>query len=338
MIRVLVTGGTGFLGAHILVQLIRAGYDTRATIRNMNRKDDLLKMVEAGGVDPDGLTVFEADLESDTGWTNAAAGCDFVLHVASPFPSGSPDDENELIRPACEGTVRVLRASRDAGVKRVVMTSSFAAIGYGHPARSEAFTEDDWSNPKAADVFPYIRSKILAEQAAWRFIEEQGENLELSVINPTGIFGPVLGPDYSSSVDLIRAMLDGRMPFAPRVFFGVVDVRDVAALHLLAMSAPEAAGERFIAVAGEPVSMIAVARMLRRHLGTSAAKAPRLQLPDPFVRLIAKFAPALREVTPQLGKYRRASNEKALKTLGWSPRIPEKTIHATAESLLALGK
>ena len=338
MSKILVTGGTGFLGAHILVQLLQAGHDVRSTVRSISRKDDLLSMLKTGGADPEPLSLFEADLEDGSGWEEAVRGCDYVIHVASPFPAGSPEDETALIRPAREGAIRVLRVSRDAGVKRVVMTSSFAAVGYGHPARDEAFTETDWANPAAPDVFPYVKSKILAEQAAWKFIEMEGAHLELSVINPTGIFGPVLGPDYASSVGLVRAMLDGKMPFAPRVFFGIADVRDVAALHILAMNSPEAAGERFIAVSGEPFPMIAVARILRNHLGPSASKAPRLQLPDTLFRLMARFAPALREVTPQLGKHRRASSAKAVNMLGWSPRRPEETILATAESLIALGK
>ncbi|WP_183482589.1 SDR family oxidoreductase [Martelella radicis] len=336
MSKVLVTGGTGFLGAHILVQLLNEGHDARATIRNMDKKDKLLKMLQAGGARSEALQLFEADLEDDNGWADAMADCDYVLHVASPFPAGSPDDEGALIRPARDGTIRVLQAARAAGVKRVVMTSSFAAIGYGHPSRREAFTETDWSNLDAPDVSAYIKSKILAERAAWKFTELEGKAAELSVINPTGIFGPVLGPDYASSISLIDAMLEGRMPFAPRIFFGVVDVRDVAALHLLAMNAPEAAGRRFIAASGEPVSMIAVAQILRSYLGPEAAKAPRRQLPDWVFKAMARFSPSLRELTPQLGKFRRASNTKAREMLGWSPRSAEETILATARSLLEL--
>nr|WP_272210255.1 NAD-dependent epimerase/dehydratase family protein [Marinicella sp. W31]MDC2876123.1 NAD-dependent epimerase/dehydratase family protein [Marinicella sp. W31] len=230
----------------------------------------------------------------------------------------------------------MLQAARAAGIKRVVMTSSFAAIGYGHPPRREAFTEADWSNLDAPDVSAYIKSKILAERAAWKFTEMEGKAAELSVINPTGIFGPVLGSDYASSISLIDAMLEGRMPFAPRIFFGVVDVRDVAALHLLAMNAPEAAGQRFIAASGEPVSMIAVAQILRSHLGPAAAKAPRRQLPDWVFKVMARFSPPLRELTPQLGKFRNASNTKAREALGWSPRSADETILATARSLLEL--
>lgn len=338
MSKVLVTGGTGFLGAHTIIQLLDAGHDVRTTLRSLKRKADLLSMIRTGGADPAALTVVEADLEKDAGWAEAVNGCDFVLHIASPFPAGNVGDEEAVIRPARDGTLRVLHAARDAGIKRVVMTSSFAAIGYGHPPRKEPFNETEWSRPDAPDVQPYIKSKILAERAAWDFIKREGGALELAVINPTGIFGPVLGPDYASSIGIIRAMLEGRMPFAPRVYFGVVDVRDVAALHLLAMAAPEAAGERFLAVSGEPVSMYSVAATLRRELGVDAAKAPRMQLPDFLVRLLARFMPPLREVVPQLGKYRRASNAKAKQLLGWSPRPSEEAVVATSSSLIKLSR
>lgn len=336
MSKVLVTGGTGFLGAHIIVQLLDAGHEVRTTLRSMKRRDDVLAMVRNAGADPAALTMFEADLEKEDGWAKAVRGCDFVLHVASPFPAGNPSTEEEVIRPARDGALRVLRAARDAGVKRVVMTSSFAAVGYGHPSHEAPFVETDWSQADAPDVQPYIKSKIFAERAAWDFIDREGGVLELSVINPTGIFGPVLGPDYSSSIGIIKTMLDGHMPFAPRIYFGVVDVRDVAALHIKAMTAPEAAGERFIAVSGEPVSMYSVAAILRRKLGADAAKAPRMQLPDFLVRLMARFLPALRGVVPQLGIYRRASNVKAKRVLGWTPRPSEEAVIATATSLIAL--
>lgn len=338
MSKVLVTGGSGFLGSHITLQLLNAGHTVRTTVRSLARRDDIMRMIRNGGGDPAELIVIEADLEREDGWAAAVKGCEFVLHVASPFPGESPEDETKLIGPARDGTLRVLRASRDAGVKRVVMTSSFAAIGYGHPPRKAAFEETDWSILDAPDVQPYIKSKIIAERAAWDFVEREGGGLELAVINPTGIFGPVLGPDYSSSIGIVKAMLDGGMPFAPRVYFGLVDVRDVAALHLLAMTEPQAAGERFIAVSGEPVSMYSVAAMLRDGLGAAGAKAPRLQLPDFFVRFLALFVPRLQEITPQLGHFRRASNAKARKALNWNPRPVKETVVATALSLIALPK
>ena len=338
MNRVLVTGGSGFLGSHAIVQLLTAGFDVRTTLRNMVRKDEVEAMVRAGGADPRRMEFVVADLEQDEGWPAAVADCDYVLHVASPFPSGQPKDEGDLIRPARDGALRVLRAARDARTKRVVMTSSFAAVGYGHPMRQTPFTEVDWSRPEAPDIQPYIKSKMVAERAAWGFIEAEGGELELSVINPVGIFGPVLGPDYASSVAIIKAMLDGQMPFAPRVSFGMTDVRDVAALHILAMTSPKAVGERFIAVSGEPISMLEVARILRRELGAAAAKAPVRQMPDWLVRLMSRVVPKLRNVVPQLGIVRRASNQKSRDVLGWQPRQTEQIVIDTAESLLSIAR
>ena len=204
---------------------------------------------------------------SDAGWPAAVAGCEYVLHIASPFPSTVPKDENELIIPAREGALRVLRASRDAGVKRVVLTSSFAAVGYGHPEQEAGFTEKDWTDPSGADVMPYTKSKTLAERAAWDFIDREGAGLELAVVNPVGVFGPVLGPDYATSILLVQRMMDGALPGLPRMCFGVVDVRDVADLHLRAMTNPAAKGERFLAVAGDFMWIVEIAKALKAAAG-----------------------------------------------------------------------
>ena len=225
----------------------------------------------------------------------------------------------------------------DAGVKRVVLTSSFAAIGYGHKPQETPFNETNWSNLSGADVQPYMKSKILAERAAWDFIEKEGGELELSVVNPVGVFGPVLGHDYSGSIGIVSRMLDGGMPACPRIYFGVVDVRDLADLHIRAMTNSAAKGERFLAIGETILSMLDVAKILTKRMGTSAAKVPTLQLPDWLVRVTAIFTPALREVVPQLGKKRYATNEKAKRVLGWTPRSNEETITATAESLVRLG-
>ena len=219
------------------------------------------------------------DLTQDAGWRDAVDGCDYVLHVASPLVTYVPDDENELIIPAREGTLRVLRAARDAAVKRVVITSSMGAIAYGHPPQSAPFDETNWTNLDGLDVQPYVKSKTLAERAAWDFVASEGGGLELSVINPAGVFGPVLGPDFSGSIDIIKALLDGRMPAVPRIYFGLVDVRDVADLHLRAMTSPAAKGERFIAVAGETMSILEIAKVLRRELGSTAGRVPRFRRP-----------------------------------------------------------
>jgi dihydroflavonol-4-reductase len=338
MSTVLVTGGSGFLAAHIILQLLAAGHDVRTTVRKPDRAADVLAMLRQGGaVSTDGVSFFVADLEADAGWAQAIEGCDYVLHVASPLPPQVPRDENELIVPAREGTLRVLRAARDAGVKRVVVTSSFAAIGYGHAPQPKPFDETDWTNVDGADVQPYPKSKTLAERAAWDFIAREGGELELSVINPVAIFGPVLGTDYSSPIAMFRMLMDGSIPIAPKIYFGLVDVRDAADLHIRAMTSPLAKGERFIAAAGETMSLHEIAGVLRRRMGASAAKAPRFEAPNWLIRLLAIGVPRLADVLPQLGMIRRSTGAKAVEKLNWSPRPNEEIIVATAESLLTLG-
>lgn len=337
MSTVLVTGGSGFVGIHVVLQLLAAGHAVRTTVRRPDRKADVLAMLRKGGAaSPEGLSFFTADLTRDDGWREAVAGCDYVLHVASPLLTSLPKNENEMIIPARDGTLRVLRAAREAGVKRVVITSSVAAIGYGHPPRDKPFNETDWTNLDGADVQPYPKSKTLAERAAWDFIASEG-GLELSVINPAGIFGPVLGPDFSGSIEIVKSLLDGAMPAVPRVYFGVVDVRDVADLHLRAMTAPDAKGERFIAVSGETLSILDIGKVLRRELGPRARRVPRLQAPDWLVRLAANRIPLLRAVVPMLGRVRHCTSAKARSRLGWQPRSNDEAILATAESLIRLG-
>jgi dihydroflavonol-4-reductase len=274
---------------------------------------------------------------SDLGWPEAVAGCDFVLHVASPFPLKVPENEDELIVPARDGALRVLRASRDAGVKRVVLTSSFAAIGYGHPLTDKPFTELDWTDPTGPGVSPYVKSKTLAERAAWDFIAREGGALELSVVNPVGVFGPVLGPDYSISIQIVKRLMEGSVPGCPRISFGIVDVRDVADLHLRAMTNPAAKGERFLAVAGDFMTMQQIALTLKARMGDAAKRVPTRVLPDWFLRLVSIFDTSLKQITPELGKFKNATHEKARRVLGWSPRSNEEALVETAESLKKLG-
>jgi nucleoside-diphosphate-sugar epimerase len=340
MARVLVTGGTGFIGAHCLIQLLAAGHNTRATVRDLKRESDVRAMLRQGGAGEVGerLTLSPADLNADAGWAEAAAGCDYVLHVASPFPSTVPRDENELIAPARDGALRVLKAARDAGVKRVVMTSSFAAIGYGaHRDRTAVFTEQDWTNLNDPTVQPYQKSKTIAERAAWDFIAREGGKLELAVVNPVGVFGPVLGPDYSTSILLISRLLDGSLPGCPDLSFGAVDVRDVADLHLKCMTDPAARGERFLAIGGDFVSVRQIAQMLKDGVGELARKVPTRPLPNWLMRAVGLFDPQVKGILPELGKHKNASNEKARRLLGWTPRSPRDAILATARSLAELG-
>jgi nucleoside-diphosphate-sugar epimerase len=343
MSTVLVTGGSGFIGSHAIGQLMANGHSVRTTVRSLKREGDARRMLRQVGIDnagsePNGrLSFFEADLMSDAGWAAAVNGCEYVLHVASPFPATAPKDENELIVPARDGALRVLRASRDAGVKRVVMTSSFAAIGYGHQERSTPFTEKDWTDPNGPGVYPYVKSKTLAERAAWDFIAREGRAVELSVVNPVAVLGPVLGADYATSIMLVQRMMDGGLPGCPRICFGVVDVRDVVDLHLRAMTNPAAKGERFLAVAGDFIWMVEIAKVLKSRMGAVARRVPTRQLPDWLVKVATLKDGAVRQIVPELGVYKNASNEKARRVLGWAPRSREDAIVATAESLVHLG-
>ena len=336
--RVLVTGGSGFIGAHCILQLLAAGYSVRTTVRSLKREADVRTMLKIGGAEPgDALSFAAADLVSDAGWPEAVAGCDYILHVASPFPANQPKNEDDLIIPARAGALRVLRGARQAGVKRVVLTSSFAAIGYGHAPMERPFTEADWTDPNAGGVSPYAKSKTLAERAAWDFISGEGGALELSVVNPVGVFGPVLGPDYSSSIQVVQRILAGAMPALPNLTFGGVDVRDVASLHLLAMTHPAAKGERFLAVADDFLTARDIARMLKARMGSAGQQVPTRVLPDWVLRLAAPLSPSVAQIVPLLGKVRKSTNEKARRLLGWAPRSNEDAILATAESLVRLG-
>lgn len=333
---VLVTGGTGFIAQHCILALLEAGYRVRTTIRTPSRQDEVLANLKVGGAEPgDRLSFVIADLGQDTGWAEAAAGCAYVLHGASPTPSGDQVSEDDWVKPAVEGNLRVLRAARDAGVKRVVLTSAFGAVGMGHKPMKRPFDETDWTD-LTAKVAPYQKSKTLSERAAWDFIATEGRGLELSAINPTAVLGPALGPDYSHSIRLIKNLMDGG-PGCPKVNSGFVDVRDVADLHLRAMTDPAAKGERFIAIAGESLWMIEVANILRARMGAAAAKVPTRELPNTILRLGAAANPAMKAVVPLLGLNLNATSDKAVRLLGWSPRSREDAIVASAESLVRLG-
>jgi len=336
---ILVTGGSGFVGSHVVLQLLNAGHDVRTTVRSRKKEESLRTMVgNAGGDAGERLTFVTADLVSDSGWKEAVAGCEYVLHVASPLTEAAGKSEEAVIVPARDGTLRILKAARDANVKRVVMTSSCGAVYYGHPPRIEPFDESSWSNPDGGDMSAYVKSKLIAERAAWSFMEKEGGRLELAVVNPAGIFGPVLGPDSSSSTQMIKRLLGG-IPGCPRIHFAIVDVRDVADLHIRAMTNPAARGERFIAVAedGHAMSMLQMANVLRARLGDAARKTPTRELPDWLVRAGALFDPAMRQLVPMLGKIRNATSEKARRLLAWTPRPREDALVATAESLMKFG-
>jgi nucleoside-diphosphate-sugar epimerase len=337
MSKVLVTGGSGFIAGHCIMQLLAADHEVRATVRDLKREAEVRRLLKQAGVHSDhGLTFAAADLERDSGWKEAAAGAEYVLHVASPFPANVPKDENELIVPARDGALRVLRAARDAGVKRVVLTSSFAAIGYGHQPQTKPFDETVWTDVHGGGVSAYAKSKTIAERAAWDFVEKEG-GPELAVINPVGVFGPVLGPDTSTSITIVQRLMDGAVPGLPRMTFGVVDVRDVASMHLRAMTDPRAKGERFLAVSGDFMTFRQIAMTLKARLGAAARRVPTRELPNWLLRTASFFDPSIRQILPELGKPRNATSDKARRVLDWSPISREDALVATAESLLRLG-
>lgn len=333
---VLVTGGTGFIAQHCILALLNAGYRVRTTVRSLSREAEVRAYLKVGGAEPgDRLSFVAADLTADEGWAKAVSGCTYVLHGASPTPSGDQVHEEDWIRPAVEGNLRVLRVARDAGVKRVVLTSAFGAICAGHKSMARPFNETDWSD-LTGNVWPYQKSKTLSERAAWDFIAREGHGLELSAVNPTAVLGPVLGADYSHSIRLIKNLMDGQ-PGCPKINSGFVDVRDVADLHLRAMIHPAAKGERFLAISGESMWMIEVAKVLRQRMGAAAAKVPTRVLPNWVIRLGALRDPVMRGAVPLLGVNLNATSEKAIRLLDWAPRSREEAIVATAESLIRLG-
>ncbi|WP_346949261.1 aldehyde reductase [Dyella sp.] len=333
---VLVTGGTGFIAQHCMLALLRQGYRVRTTVRSLAREAEVRAQLKVGGAEPgERLSFVRADLVDDAGWAEAAAGCRYVLHGASPTPSGEQRHEDDWVRPAVDGNLRVLRAARDAGVKRVVLTSAFGAICAGHKDMKRPFDESDWSD-LSGEVWLYQKSKTLAERAAWDFIAKEGRGLELSAVNPVGVLGPVLGADYSHSIRLIKNLLDGQFATA-KINCGFADARDVADLHLLAMAHPAARGERFLATGGESMWMVDVAKVLRRRMGAAAGKVSTRVLPNWVIRLGALRDPVMRGIVPLLGVTMNATSQKAIRLLQWAPRSQEEAIVATAESLVRLG-
>jgi len=333
---VLVTGGSGFIASHCIVQLLKAGYRVRTTVRSLTREPEVRAMVKEGGAEAgDRLSFTTADLSADVGWAEAVAGCVFVLHGASPTPSGSQTRVEDWINPAVDGVLRVLRVARAANVRRVVLTSAFGAVGVGHGPQTRPYNETDWTN-LSGNVAPYQRSKTLSERAAWDFIAREGGAMELAVINPVAVLGPVLGPDYSHSIQFIRRMLDGA-PGSPKINSGFVDVRDVADLHLRAMNHPSANGERFLATAGDIIWLADVARILRQRMGAVANGVSTRVLPNWLLHLMSLRNPAMKGIVPMLGVMMNATSDKAITLLDWKPRSKEDAIVATAESLSRLG-
>ncbi|MFT7776113.1 NAD-dependent epimerase/dehydratase family protein [Roseateles sp.] len=335
--RVLVTGGSGFIAGVLIRRLLAAGWQVHTTVRDPGREPALRRLLGADVGDArEQLRCFAADLTADAGWAEAAAGCSHLAHLASPLPVGVPRDASELIVPARDGALRALRAARDAGVRRVVMTSSVAAISYGHGPGEHRFTEDDWTRLETPGIPPYVQSKTVAERAARDWVAREGGGLEFCTVNPSVVLGPVASADYSASVVIVQSLLQGRIPALPRIGFGIVDVRDVAELHLDALTAPGMAGERFIACGGF-LWLREIAAILRAELGEQARRVPTLQMPDWAVRLLARISPTVRVAASELGTVRHQDSSHAQDVLGWAPRAPRDAIVATARDLIGLG-
>ncbi|MEU3643951.1 aldehyde reductase [Lentzea sp. NPDC034063] len=335
MTNVLVTGGSGFIAGHIIMRLLGEGHRVRTTVRSLSKEKTVRAVLaDAGLADDSALTFVPADLTSDTGWTEAVAGCEYVLHVASPVHLEKVKDEDDVIRPAREGTLRVLRAARDAGVRRVVLTSAFHAVGFGHPHTHGTFTEEDWSVLNGPGMDAYGRSKTLAERAAWDFVAAEGRGMELVTMLPVAVMGPVLGKDISGANHAVQRILDGDMPGYPNMWMPIVDVRDVASAHVLAMTAPEAAGQRFLVASGPSTAMKDIGALLKDNLGAAAQHVPTRTLPNFVVKLAARVNPDLRSVAAELGFVKVISHDKASRLLGWQPRPAAEAVIAAGQSMV----
>lgn len=334
---VLVTGATGFIAKHCVAELLKAGYAVRGTARDAAKGlDAVRRAVTRAGADATRLTMVAADLTRDDGWDAAVSGCRYVLHVASPFPITQPETRDELVGPARDGALRLLRAATKGGVERVVLTSSCVAIMYGaNVAHGHLYTEADWTDTTRKDITPYIASKTLAERAAWDFVRGTAGAPQLAVINPGFVQGPALDPDLSTSLEVVHLMGKGAYPGAPRIEFPVADVRDVAEMHVKAMTNPSAAGERFIAANGS-ATLYGIGQIIAAALPDLKRKVPRFELPDVAVRGLALVDKRLRTVLPELGIVRHCSNDKARRVLGHDFREPETAIRDAALSLRAL--
>ncbi len=330
---VLVSGGSGYIAGFTIKQLLAEGWTVHATVRNLAREAKLRPLL--GGTS-ETLKFFATDLTADAGWAEAMAGCSHVAHVASPLSNEPPRHEDDLIVPAREGVLRALRFAKDAGVTRFVQTSSVAAIAYGHGKGTHRFTEKDWTNIDSPDAYAYVKSKTIAERAARDWMAANGAGMEFLTINPAAVLGPVWSDDFSPSIEVVKQLLSGALPGCPDMGFGIVDVRDLADLHVRALTAPELDGERFIA-AGPFMKMIDVARILKAQMPAQSRKVPTRGLPNWLVRISARFNPVIRQVVGELGNVRDASGAHALERLGWKTRPPEQSITDCARSLIERG-
>ncbi|WP_086735760.1 NAD-dependent epimerase/dehydratase family protein [Erythrobacter colymbi] len=332
---VLVTGATGYIAGELIRQLLAKGWTVHGTVRNVAKSESGLR-ARLGNPTAERFKLFEAELMSDKGWAEASDGCTHVAHVASPIPAQAPKHEDDLIIPAREGTLRALRFAKAAGVTRFVQTSSTAAVVYGVDRGEYTFDESRWTNIDHPDAYPYVKSKTLAERAAREWVAEEGGDMEFVSVNPGMVLGPVDSGDFSASVELVQQLLSGAMPMAPNLGFPIVDVRDIAALHVLALETPGLPGERFLG-AGPFLSALEVAAILRARLGDKARKAPTRPMPDWVVNILALFNAEVRGIKTEIGKVRHVNAGHAKERLGWTMRPVEDTIAECGESLIAHG-
>ncbi len=330
---VFVSGGSGYIAGYLIRQLVEAGWMVHTSIRDLGKESAVRASLK---VDDTRLKFFAADLTSDNGWVEAMAGCSHVAHVASPLPANAPKHEDELIVPARDGALRALRAAKVAGVKRFVMTSSVAAVAYGHGKGPHMFTEADWTDTSSPDAYAYVKSKTIAERAARDWVAAEGGDMEYCTVNPALVLGPLQSGDFSTSLEVVKRLLSGAFPGVPNLGFGIVDVRDVADMHVRCLTAPAMAGERFIA-SGPFMMLGEVAAIMRQELGPQARKVPKRRLPDFVMKLAALFDPAVRQVVGELGNVRGVDTSHARDKLGWVARPAAESIVATARDMIALG-
>jgi dihydroflavonol-4-reductase len=333
---VMVSGGSGYIAGETIRQLLAKGWTVHTTVRSLSREAELRPQLRGT---PETLKFFAAELMNDAGWAEAMAGCSHVCHMASPFPVGVPKDANELIVPAREGALRALRMAKAVGVTRFVMTSSAAAIAYGHPPGKTQYDENDWTDVDAPGVQPYVKSKTIAERAARDWVAAEGGAIEFCAICPVLVLGPVQGADFATSVEPVQRLLEGAVPALPDVGFSIVDLRDIAGLHVLALEAPaeKVAGGRFLGCSGPFFKFADVAKVLRDQLGPQARKVPTRRMPGWAVHVLALFMPAAKQLLGEIGRTRATSSAHAQKVLGWKPRPPEESIVDCARSLIEHG-
>ena len=334
METVLVTGGTGFIGLHCLQQLLDKGYKVRTTIRSESRKQEVMEAMKKHSSNCENLEFYIADLLKDDGWKEAVEGSKYVLHVASPFFLGEPENEDVFIKPAVEGTLRVLKACADADVQKVVLTSSFAAVGYGHPREKEVYTEEDWSSVDG-EISAYAKSKTLAEKAAWEFVEnlEESKKFDLTVINPVAVTGPMLTSDIGSSNDFLLKLISGSMPACPKIHMGYIDVRDVAKAHIFSMTEEKTNGERII-VSENEMFFAEVGKTLNE---AGFKQSPTKELPNFLVKIMSFFVGELKTLISALDRRGDIDKTKAERFFNWEYISTEQSVTETAQQLQEMG-